>query len=709
LTQVYHHFDRRLQKINTEGSLKMRQQSTAVIILIVASGLITTHSQRSHAAEPTSNNIEEIIVAGQVNDLVGEPQTATEGLIFDTQLKLRPVSRSAELLEFIPGVIATQHSGEGKANQYFLRGFNLDHGTDLAIRVDGMPVNMPTHTHGQGYADINFVIPELIDSLSYRKGPYYAQIGDFATAGSTELAVVDDLQQGYASLTVGQNDYQRIFAGQSFVAGEGKLTLAGAATRYGGPWQLDQDLNERKGLVKFHQESERSAWNLTAMSYDNSWNATDQIPLRALDSGSLDRFGTIDPSSGGDSRRRSLSYNWQQNQDVSRWKINAYAMDYDLDLFSNFTYFMEDPLRGDQFQQSDQRHVFGFDSEYRYQTEIFDTPSEVSFGLQTRYDDIDTGLYKTMQRTVFATTREDSIKQSLSSSWVAVQQQWSKNFRSVAGLRLDHYRFDVTADIPDNSGAGAETLVSPKLNLIYSPPGQTEYYFSVGQGFHSNDARGATITIDPVSGEPVDKVDPLAKARSIELGLRNSIIPKTRITISTFLMALESELVYVGDAGATEAREKSRRRGIEVSALYAPTSWLLLDTDITVTHARFSGVGADNHIPNSVSHTASFGLIVHEADQWSGGLRLRYLGKAPLSESGRPRSESTLLVNLQSVYQINPRFTATLELLNLLDSQDHDISYFYQSQLSDETAPQEDIHFHPVEPRSLRLTLQARF
>jgi len=689
--------------------LNMHQRSSVALLFVLAGDLIGISFQPSYAAEPTSTTIEEIIVAGQINDLVGEPQTATEGLIFDTQLKLRPVSRSAELLEFIPGVIATQHSGEGKANQYFLRGFNLDHGTDLAIRVDGMPVNMPTHAHGQGYADINFVIPEMIEWLAYRKGPYYAQIGDFATAGSTELSIVDELRQGLFSLTAGQNDYQRVFAGQSFDVGELKLTLAGAVTRYGGPWQLDQDLNKRKGLVKFHQETAHSVWNLTAMSYDNSWNATDQIPLRAVTSGSLDRFGTIDLSSGGDSRRRSLSYNWQQNQDASRWKINAYAMDYGLDLFSNFTYFLEDPLRGDQFQQSDQRHIFGFDGEYRYQTEIFDIPSEISSGLQARYDEIDTGLYKTMQRTVFATTREDSIRQSLSSSWVSVQQRWSENFRSVAGLRLDHYRFDVTADIADNSGSGNETLVSPKLNLIYSPTGQTDYYFSIGQGFHSNDARGTTITIDPVSRDPVDKVDPLAKARSIELGLRSSIIPKTRITISTFLMTLESELVYVGDAGATEAQGKSRRQGIEFSAVYAPASWLLLDTDFTVTRARFSGIGSNNHIPNSVKNTASLGVIVHEADQWSGGLRFRYLGKASLSESGRPGSKTTFLVNLQGTYQIKPRFTATIEMLNLLNSRDRDISYFYESQLSDEASPQEDIHFHPVEPRSLRLTLQASF
>ncbi len=685
----------------------MNQRRLAIAISFAMTGL---HAPAVLSAGLTGNNIEEIIVLGDNNALTGDPQTATEGLVFGTQLLQRPISRPAELLEFIPGVIATQHSGEGKANQYFLRGFNLDHGTDLAMRVDGMPVNMPTHAHGQGYADINFVIPELVEWLAYRKGPYYANIGDFATAGSTEFHYTDRLEDGLVSLTAGENDFQRLFAGQSFATGSGgHLTLAGALTRYAGPWQLDQDLDKRKGLIKYHQQRDSGSWAVTAMTYHNDWTATDQIPLRAVQDGSIDRFGNIDPTAGGESRRSSLSFSADQQWGAGDLDFSAYVMDYQLDLFSNFTYFLEDPVRGDQFQQADDRRVYGFDTSYRIETEVTGVPSEISIGLQSRLDDIDVGLYKTQQRIAHTVTREDSVAQSLSSAWISLQQQWHDNFRTVLGLRADHYRFDVDADIAINSGTGSESLLSPKLNFIYSPAGHTEYFFSVGQGFHSNDARGTTIRIDPVSGDAADTVDPLAKAQSVELGLRSSIIPRTQIALSAFTMTLDSELVYVGDAGATEALDKSKRRGLEFSAVYAATDWLLIDADFTLTRARFSGVGADNRIPNSVAKTASLGLSVVDAENWSGGLRVRYLGDAPLIESGRPTSDGTFLVNMQSTYSFTPNLSATLEVLNMFDSDDRDITYFYESQLPGELTAQEDIHFHPVEPRSLRLSLNMRF
>ncbi|MES3007590.1 MAG: TonB-dependent receptor [Pseudomonadota bacterium] len=687
----------------------MQTHVRKLLAIAIASTMAPAISTKLYAAGLTGNSVEEITVLGNNNALTGNPLSATEGIVFGAQLQLRPVSRPAELLEFVPGLIATQHSGEGKGNQYFLRGFNLDHGTDLALKVDGLPVNMPSHAHGQGYADLNFLIPELVESLAYRKGPYYAEVGDFGTAGSSEFLYADKLEQGNVSLTAGENDYRRLFAGQSFEALAGDITVAGAFTAYAGPWKLDQDLDKKNGLLKYHQETGNEAWSITAMGYDNSWASTDQIPLRAVENGSLHRFGNVDASDGGETHRHSLSFDWSQDRGDERLTLDGYVLDYGVTLFSNFTYFLEDPLRGDQFEQSEDRRVFGLNAEYQRDLTFAGIPAALSLGLQNRTDNIDVGLYKTQQRVRHAITREDDVQQSLSSAYASLAQQWSDNIRSVTALRADHYRFDVDAGLPINAGRGSETLLSPKLNLIYSSDPATEYFFSAGQGFHSNDARGTTIRIDPVSGDPADAVDPLSKARSVELGMRTSLVPNTQIAVSMFSMQMDSELIYVGDAGATEALGESKRRGIELGAIYAPTPWLLIDTDVTLTKARLIGTGAADRIPNSVDRTASLGLIVNDLQQWSGGLRVRYLGEASLIEDNSVESEATVLVNAQATYAINPDWSVMLEVLDLLDSQDNDITYFYESQLAGEAGPQEDLHFHPVEPRSVRVTLQVRF
>lgn len=675
--------------------------------LALATAITLIFSNSSWAADADAP--QEILVFGSDFNLSGTPVTAAEGIIFDTQLELRPVSRTAELLEFVPGLIATQHSGEGKANQYFVRGFNLDHGTDFALRLDDMPINMPTHGHGQGYADINFIIPELVDRLTYRKGPYYADGGDFATAGSAELNYADSLDQGMINLTLGEYDYRRLFLGESFDLFAGQLTLAGAVTEYAGPWDRDQNLDKRKAVIKYHEASTEREWSLTGMSYLNDWDATDQIPLRAVESGSLSRWGNIDSTVGGGSRRNSLSFAWQENLGADdQWNFSAYLMDYTLDLYSNFTYFANDPVRGDQFQQADDRRVAGFETEYRrsLQTAI---PTDITVGFQNRYDDINVGLYLTEQRAIYETVRADNVEQSLNSLYASVQHQWTDRFRSVASVRADHYAFYVAAATAANSGSGNDTLFSPKLNLIYSPIDGLETFLSAGQGFHSNDARGTVITVDPVTGDAAEPVDPLATARSYEAGLRTSLIPKTQIALTAFTMRLSSELIYVGDAGNTEANAPSERHGVELNGLYSPTEWLLFDADISYTDAHLRGVGTDDQIGNAVERTASLGMIVDDLNNWSGGIRLRYLGEAPLTEARLPRSESTFLMNAQASYRFTPNLSVTLELLNVLDSDDRDITYFYESQLPGEAAPVEDIHFHPVEPRSVRVSIHARF
>ncbi|MAO40964.1 MAG: TonB-dependent receptor [Pseudohongiella sp.] len=694
-------------------------KSTYLLSAAIAVAL-PTHAQTNSDADNVSGDmsgqitrqsVREILILGTDFDLQGDPETATEGVVYAQQLELRPVSRTAELLEFVPGMIATQHSGEGKANQYFVRGFNLDHGTDFAISVDKMPVNTPSHGHGQGYADINFIIPELVGTLRYRKGPYYADAGNFATAGSAEFVYLDSLDEGQISLTLGEHGYRRLFAGESFAVGDGKLTLAGALTDYDGPWDLNQDLDKRNAMIKYHEQGEDYSLSITGLAYDNSWDATDQIPLRAVENGTLSIWGNIDPTAGGESRRNSLSMDYDSQLDnQNRWQFSAYLMDYELDLYSNFTYFDADPVRGDQFQQTDGRRVAGIDTQYERDLAT-SLPTTVRFGLQHRYDDIHVGLHLTEQRQRYESTRDDYVEQSLTSAYAAVDTRWTSKLRTVASLRTDHYRFRVDDLLGSNSGNGNDSLLNPRLNVIYTLTDDFETYLSAGQGYHSNDARGATTRTDPMTGDPTTPVDPLATARSYEVGLKSTIIPRTQITLTAFRLKLSSELIYVGDAGNTEALSPSERDGVEVDILYSPLDWLLIDADATWTDASLKNVGPDDYIPNAVRNTASLGVIADNIRDsgWSAGLRMRYLGSAPLIEDNSVRTDPTTLVNAQLSTRLTDSISLDIELLNVLDSRDSDITYYYASRLPNEAQAVEDIHFHPAEPRSLRATITARF
>ncbi|MDX1490678.1 MAG: TonB-dependent receptor [Pseudohongiellaceae bacterium] len=686
---------------------QQRHRPKTFIFSLIATCLTSTGL--SYAAELTPMTIETIEVFGSQLKIPGKPKTAAEGFVFGNQLQLRPVSRPAELLEFVPGLIATQHSGEGKGNQYFLRGFNLDHGTDLALTIDGLPVNMPSHAHGQGYADLNFLIPELVSSLSYKKGPYYGDIGDFGTAGSSQFNYTDYLDQPQVSIEYGEDDYQRVFAAGSAKVASGHLTLAIAQSAYEGPWTLDQDLDKRNALAKFSRQTTQGNWSITAMSYDNSWNATDQIPERAVQQNLLGRYGHVDGSDGGETQRHSLALKADMQSALGTVSLNAYAIDYELALFSNFTYFLDDPVRGDQFEQSERRHVLGFSSSLTRNIDLIAPSSSLVLGLQSRFDDIDVGLYKTQERIRHTITREDEVKQSLTSLYGTLDQQWTQRFRTSMALRFDSFNYDVSAGIPANSGDGRDNLVSPKANFIYSLREDTDLFLSAGRGFHSNDARGTTATIDPVSGQPIEKVDPLAKAFSTEVGIRSSALENTQIAASIFSLKLDSELLYVGDAGTTEALGGTKRKGVELGIIYTPTDYLLVDADVTATHARFKRGAAGRHIPNSVARTASLGISAKPNDNWDLGLRVRYLGEAALEESNTVRSDPTLLVNAQASYKLNPNITLSLSVFNLSDEKDNDITYYYESQLAGEVTSQEDIHFHPVEPRHFRLGLKIAF
>jgi hypothetical protein len=664
------------------------------------------------------SELERVEVTGRHYDnAVGTTDAASQGTIRAELLKSRPALRPGEVLEFVPGVIVTQHSGDGKANQYFLRGFNLDHGTDFATSVNGVPVNMPTHGHGQGYADLNFLIPELVDRIEYRKGPYFARSGDFSAAGSADIAYRTSLAAPFAALTLGQRGYQRIVGGGSTDLTPG-LTLLGAIElqRNDGPWTVPEGLHKSNGLLTLSGGDAAQGFSASLMAYDAHWTSTDQIPERLIDAGTYNgqpfgRFDSLDPTDGGRTRRTSLSGEWHRQTDGTATRVAAYAIDYRLQLYSNFTYALERPADGDQFSQRDTRTVYGLAASHAFDHLLGSLPAKTEFGLQLRRDRIRVGLFDTVARVVTATTRDDKVRETLLGVYGQTAVELTPWLRGIFGVRADQARFDVDSlTNAANSGTASGHLLSPKLSLIFGPWQKTEFFFNAGRGFHSNDARGTTATVDPKTGEPVDKVPGLVAARGLELGARTEWIPSLQSSLALWKLDFDSELVYVGDAGATEATRPSTRRGIEWNNRYIPLRWLLVDADFAWTHARFAGDdAAGSRIPNAVGKVASLAVTAHELGPWSATLQWRYLGSAPLIEDGSVRSRASLTTNLRVGHKLGSKAELTLDVFNLFDRRVDDIEYFYESRLPTEAAPVADRHVHPAEPRTLRLTLRMDF
>jgi outer membrane receptor protein involved in Fe transport len=674
-------------------------------------GAIAAFSSSAFAAGVPADDLGEVVVTAQRHKLIGRVESSSQGTVTRAQLETRPVLRTGELLETVPGLVVTQHSGDGKANQYFLRGFNLDHGTDLATRVDGIPVNMHTHGHGQGYTDINFVIPELLDRIEYKKGTYYADEGNFSAAGAVDLRYRREFDDTLLSLTVGEDSYARaLLAGSTEVAG-GDLLFGLDYSATDGPWDLKEDLRRVNALVKYSHGERRDGYVFTASAYDGRWNATDQIPERAVTSGLLDRFGFIDGTNGGDSHRYALSFDLAKP--IGEWSLtgNVYALDYQLDLFSNFTYALN-AAEGDQFEQFDDRRAYGLRADIGRETHFAGLPGVFTFGVESRRDDIGrVGLYLTGNRVRLTTVRQDAVERTGVGFYVEQQLQATDWLRVVAGLRHDRADFDVDSDLAANSGSASDSITSPKLSLVFGPWAQTEFFANAGRGFHENDARGTTITVDPADGvTAVDRVNPMVRATGAEIGVRTALLPYTQVAVTAWTLALDSELLYVGDAGATEASRATRRRGVEVGIYVTPRAWLTLDADLAWSHGRFSDFDpAGNFIPNAVDRVASMGVALQHPGGWFGGARFRHFGAAPLIEDNSVRSQPTTLVNLEVGRRIGKRIAVSLAVYNVFDSDDNDITYFYESQLPGESAPVDDRHFHPVEPRTLRLTVETRF
>jgi outer membrane receptor protein involved in Fe transport len=661
-------------------------------------------------AQSTPSTLAPVEIRGNYDNAVGTSDAASQGSVSSRLIASRPTERTGEILEFVPGLIVSQHSGDGKANQYYLRGFNLDHGTDFATFVDGMPVNMRSHAHGQGYTDLNFLIPELVTRIDYRKGPYYAEEGDFASAGAAHLRLMDTLPAGIASLTLGRNRYARGLLAKSFAAGDGHLLYALDLAHNDGPWQNPEALRKFNGLVRYSQGTRDDGFSVTAMGYSARWSATDQIPQRAVDAGLVDRLGTIDTTDGGESSRYSLSLAMRKRNAWGVFEANAYAVRSRLDLFSNFTFFMDDPVNGDQFEQKERRSLAGLNLSQTWTMKLGAFDSVNRAGLQTRHDRLaPVGLYRTAARVRTSTDREDNVRESSTGVFFENNTQWQEKFRSAAGVRWDRYTFDVASNVAANSGRASDAIASPKLSLIFGPWAKTEYFVNWGEGFHSNDARGTTQTVT-AGGLPTTPVTPLVTTRGSEIGLRTEIVPGLQSSLALWRLRIASELVFVGDAGDTSPSRPSARHGVEWNNHYVAGNGLLFDADFALSRSRYTQDDpAGNAIPGSIEKVMSLGVTMPDMGRWSGSLQLRYFGPRPLMEDNSVRSSSTVLTNLRVAYRLDAKTRIAADVFNLFNRKASDIDYYYDSQLRGETAPVTDRVFHPVEPRAVRVTLTHNF
>jgi len=671
------------------------------------------------------------------------PQTATEPAtptaaaselsLSRERVNVQPALRPGEVLEAAPGLIVTQHSGEGKANQYFLRGFNLDHGTDLAITLDGMPVNMRTHGHGQGYADLNFLIPELVQSMRVRKGPYFADEGDFASAGALRIDYINTMNPGLWQGTLGMFGYGRALAIKSYPISAGtpwtgnstatnpvagNLLVAAEATAYDGPWDVPDRMKKLNGVLRYSSGTAEEGMSITGMAYKNSWASTDQIARRAVDQGLISRWGTLDPTDGGNASRYSLSTRLSQTNALGVSRLEAYAIHSTLTLYNNFTYFLDDPTNtiGDQFNQGDKRTILGFHGNHTFKGRLGAFDSETLVGIQGRSDDIDVALSKTFQRVTYADIRRDKVREDSIGLYAQNTTRWTDWLRTIVGVRHDQFWANVASDTPENSGNANASITSPKLGLVLGPFRNNEIFLNAGYGFHSNDVRGVTISVNPPNtpdaGLPAEKVPFLVRAKGVEVGWRARPVEGLETSVALFVLDYASELLFVGDAGTTEASRPSRRTGVEWTTTYKPMPWLGFDLDLAATRARFTDVDpAGNRVPGAPNMVSSLGVTLGRELGWFGAVKMRYFGPRPLIEDNSARSQSTTLVNARLGYRFDNGIRVQLDAFNLFNAKADQITYFYESRLPQlgETVGVADQHFHPVEPLSIRLSVAGRF
>jgi hypothetical protein len=673
---------------------------------------------------PMGENIE---VVGHYLNEVGTTTSASAGTFTRELIEDRPLLRPGEVLELVPGLIVTQHSGAGKSNQFFLRGFNLDHGTDFATYVEGIPVNLPTHAHGQGYMDLNWLIPELISRADYWKGPYYAQNGDFSSAGATRIEYASELPRTLFLGTYGSYEYGRGLVAASPEVGGGRLLFALEGEHQNGPWEVPEAFWKVNGVLRWTRPLGNGTLTLFGTAYWGQWNATNQVPQRAIDSGEIGHFGSLSPSDGGWSHRLNLSAGWEGDAAGGRLRAHVYAVNYGLELFSNFTYFLSDPVNGDQMEQMERRWFEGTSGRWTWSSSIAGMDVSWEAGWDARFDQIDpVGLFSTVDRKRLSTLSLDRVFQASGALWGQVGARITPWFRAILGLRGTAYYFDVRASNPLNSGTSSAGLLLPKATLTFGPWAQTEFFLNFGEGYHSNDARGITATVD-TSGAPIPRVTALPRSIGGEVGVRTEIVPHLQSSLGVWVLHLDSELVWDADAGTTSPSAPTRRFGVEWANSYQPLPWLLLDLNIAWSRAVFAaddpttGELEGQPVPEAIAWTVAGGVTVRRLGPWSASLFVRYFGPRVLCTegtcggSGGPAngtpitSSSSTLLNARLSYEVTKNVALTLEVLNLLNLKANDITYYYRSRLRNE--PPEGLWgymVHPSEPIQFRGTVSVR-
>jgi hypothetical protein len=720
----------------------MRQsRSNHVLVRFGAAAAVLLSGFTAHSAETADLLAEPVESITVVATGVSNMTAASAGDISQAQIQNEPLLRPAAILENVPGLIVTQHSGEGKANQYFLRAFNLDHGTDLALEVDDMPVNMPTHAHGQGYSDFNFVIPELAADLHYKKGPYYADEGDFATAGTARVGLVNEVPTSLA-VGSGEDGYRRGFLMGSTGLFDGTLLGAGEIYHNDGPFDVPDDYNRLNGVLRYFRGDPLDYFTLTAMAYSGQWNSTDQVPLRAISEALIDRFGTLNPTDGGVSTRSSLSFSRVRRTDEDQVQVSAYLIRYKLDLWSTFTYYLRDPVNGDQMLQHDDRVVYGFKASESWFTSLFGAPTTNVIGAQARVDAIkDVGIFPTFERQIIGTTQNAGVLEANGAVYAESSTQWLDHVQTTLGLREDQFDFDVKDKMlnPDGScninsdplgcvtGTKRASIFSPKLGLILGPWGKTTYFVNIGDGYHSNDARGVTRSGQNPEQSPVT---PLTRATSGEVGVATKVIPDLDTRLDIFELKLKSELVFDGDAGVTSPSGATTRNGIEWGNTYHINEWLSAELNTAFTRARFDRNSAPDdlgcaeaapsnpctvpiaivgrYVPNSPTNVTDAGLTAQRDSGWFGALRARHFGESPLVEDNSAKSPAYTTVDAQIGFR-GAKWLAAIDVFNIANVKWNDIEYYYVSRLKNEASPVADYVVHPGVPRTVRAHYQYLF
>lgn len=667
-----------------------------------------------------NSQLSAVVVNAKPLEDLGNAYSSSAGTVSAKQLEHRPLLRPAEVLESVPGLTVTQHSGDGKANQYFLRGFNLDHGSDFSTFVMGMPVNMVSHAHGQGYMDLNFLIPELVGGLRYNKGVYAAEDGDFSSTGSARIDYKRNLSAPFVNITQGENQYRRALAAGSREWNDLQWLWALELAGNDGPWNQPENLHKTNAVLSVGSGTKTDGFSLAFMGYSSRWVASEHVPQRAIDSGEIGRFGTLTPNDGGKTHRVSLSGEWAASNDNSAFKANAWLIDYGLNLYSSPSGYTSGS-QGDQHEQADHRSVTGGQLEKRWFAGESWANTEVALGTQLRHDRIGTSaLYNTVNRDRTVIVRQDEVRQTASALYAEANTRWLPWLRSSFGVRYDYVDANVNArggafNISNGGSVGAGQT-SPKLGLVVSLASHLELYANWGQGFHSNDSRGATTSTNPQDGTATDAVPLLVKSIGSELGLRATPLSGWQTSVSLWQMKVDSELVFIGDEGVTEPRGSSHRHGIEWTNHVSPWNGFFVDADVALSKARFDNTVNDGrHVPNAIPVSASVAATLDDGYKWSGGLRLRYIGAYDLEEAGSQKSTAFMTANAKLGYRVNKNWQLSMDVLNLFDRKADDIEYWggacskQDGAACNGGAGIDGRLVHPLEPRTLRAGLRYNF